>query len=138
MGLDDYVTFTGWCTQAEVADYLRQAHIFLLPCVTAPDGDEDAIPNVLKEAMACGIPVISTNITGVPEIVIDGYNGFLVNEHDPAALAEKIDYVITHPELREPFALRGRQIVEEKFEISKKADELEKILLNIARPKKEA
>lgn len=129
--LEDYVTFAGWRTQAEVAHYLSKAHIFLLPCVTASDGDEDAIPNVLKEAMACGVPVISTSITGIPEIIIDGYNGLLVNEHDFDALAKKVDYLLTQPELCKTFAQRGRQVVEEKFEISKKADELEKILLDL-------
>ncbi len=130
LGLTNYVTFAGWQQPLAVAQYLRNSHMFILPCVTAKSFDQDAIPNVLKEAMATGLPVVSTCMSGISEGVIDGVNGFLVKEHDIKSLADKILELIAHPELWEPFGKNGRMLVEEKFEKQKKSKELEEFLID--------
>jgi len=67
--------------------------IFILPCRIASDGDMDGMPTVIFEAMAYGTPIITTNISSIPEFVIDNYNGFIVDPDDPVVLANKISYI---------------------------------------------
>ena len=99
----------------------------MMPYVTAKSGDSEGLPNVLKEAMATGLPIISTKHTGVPEIVKDGQTGFLVNEKDVAAISSKLNYLIENPDLWAPFGINGRKIIEDKFEIVKQTQKLEEI-----------
>jgi colanic acid/amylovoran biosynthesis glycosyltransferase len=101
-----------------------RAQIFILPCVQAQDHDQEGIPNVLKEAMATGLPVISTRHSGIPELIHDGIFGFLVPERDVDALAEKCEYLISHPRRCVEMGRAGRKFVEENFEISKLNREL--------------
>jgi glycosyltransferase involved in cell wall biosynthesis len=83
---------------AEVASEMAAAHIFLLPSRTAPDGDKEGIPNALMEAMASGLPVLSTRHAGIPECVADGVSGLLVPEGDVQALAERLQWLIQNPQ----------------------------------------
>ncbi len=131
LGLADKVVFVGWKSPAEVAQYLANAHIFILPCVSMKH-NIDGIPNALKEAMACGLPVISTMVSGIPEIVKDGINGLLVKQHDPHGLAQKIRFLIDYPEVGKAYGLNGRAIMEQKFDVSKVREDLESILLNLS------
>ena len=82
------VSFRGAQPAAAVAQALRDAHLLVAPSVTAPDGDQDAPVNTLKEAMATGLPVIGTRHGGIPELIEDGVSGLLVPERDPGAIAE--------------------------------------------------
>jgi len=77
---------------------IKSSDILIAPSITSKNGDIEGIPNVLKEAMAAGVPVISTYHSGIPELVIDGYNGLLAPEKDIKALAEKIIYLIKNPD----------------------------------------
>jgi len=95
------IRLLGWQDQQEISALMGQTDILLAPSVTSKDGDQEGIPVVLMEAMARGMPVISTFHSGIPELVIDGKTGLLVNEHDADALSEKLEYLITHPEMRE-------------------------------------
>lgn len=85
-GLADVVSLGGPRAQRELFDEYHRAHVFCLPCRVLEDGDRDGIPNVLMEAMACGTPVLSTNISGIPEMVRHGENGWLVPPDDVDAL----------------------------------------------------
>ena len=67
--------------------HLAEAHLFVLACVPEAGGGSDNLPTVIMEAMACGVPVISTRLAGVPEMIDDGEDGHLVAPRDPAALA---------------------------------------------------
>ena len=124
-GLTDHVSFVGPKTQAEVREYLDQASVFVLPCTMAPDGNQDALPTVLLEALATGCPVVSTTISGVPEIVESGEDGILVSPEDPMEIANAIERILTDRELATGFALRGRRKAEERFDVMKSAAVLE-------------
>ena len=90
LGLEDRIRLEGQMSQAELYDEYRRASAFCLPCRILDNGDRDGIPNVLAEAMAAGAPVVTTPISGIPEIVRDGVNGLLVRPDDATALADAV------------------------------------------------
>lgn len=116
LGLSQNVHFTGALTQEETKNYYASADILLVPSVTALNGDQEGMPVVIKEAMSSGTPVVSTTHAGIPEIVQDGITGALVPEKDSKALAEKIEYLLAHPDMCSQMAQAGRKRVEEKFD----------------------
>ncbi|MCT7985022.1 glycosyltransferase [Laspinema sp. A4] len=120
----DSVQLLGWKTQPEIQEILANIHLFMAPSVTAADGDCDAPINVLKEAMAMGLPVISTYHGGIPELVRDGISGYLVPERDTQGLAEKIKFLIEHPELWFQLGQAGRREVENNYNINPLNDRL--------------
>jgi len=87
----------------------------LTPSVTARGGNKEGIPNIIKEAMAVGLPVISTFHGGIPELVRDGVSGFLVSERDPEALYEKLSFLIQNPKKWFEMGKAGRTTVENNF-----------------------
>ncbi|MGH8003437.1 MAG: glycosyltransferase family 4 protein [Limisphaerales bacterium] len=125
LGLADIVSFAGPKTQAEVLPYLKSATVLALPCMVDADGNQDALPTVLLEALGTGCPVVSTIVSGIPEIVDHGLNGLLVPPGNPRALAEAIWKILTSPELTGRFAREGRTKVEEKFDLKKSVATLE-------------
>ena len=118
------VEFLGQLSNAEVIRCLKNCHCFVLPCVMASDGDIDGIPVVLMEAMSLGLPVISTSVSGIPELVEDGVNGILVPEKDPVAIANAIRWIAEHPEQARSMGMSGRQKVLEVFSLQKIVYEL--------------
>lgn len=119
-----FIKILGWKQQQEIIETLDTCHLFVAPSVTATDGNQDAPVNTLKEAMAMGLPVVSTYHGGIPELVEDGKSGFLVPERDPEAIAQKLTYLIEHPELWEAFGRAGRARVEAKYDMNGLNDEL--------------
>jgi colanic acid/amylovoran biosynthesis glycosyltransferase len=115
LGLTDMVAFHGGLPHREALSLLNEASIFILPSVTSEDGDMEGIPVSLMEAMARGIPVISTYHSGIPELVQDGVNGFLVPERDDAALARAIERTIDRASDWPEIGRAGRQTVERSF-----------------------
>ena len=95
------VKMPGPLSQAELLALYRARDVFALACRVIDDGDRDGIPNVLVEAMAAGLPVVSTPVSGIPELVVDGENGLLVAPEDPAALADAIWPLAKDPALRD-------------------------------------
>jgi len=87
LGLQDAVRMPGPLSQCEVTQLLRESDVFAAPCIVGSDGNADGLPTVLLEAMATGVPCVSTPVTGIPEVVIDGETGLLTSPGDPAALA---------------------------------------------------
>lgn len=112
------VTFLGAQPQSEVKRILKKASIFVLPCIIGDDGNRDGLPTVLLEAMALGTPVISTRITGIPEIITHGENGFLVEEKDAAALAEAIETVLESPSIQKKFVRSAIVKAQKDFNIT--------------------
>ena len=117
LSLEDTVTLCGALRHEEVIEKYRRATMFVLPCVMSRDGNLDGIPNVLPEAMAMQVPVISTNISGIPELVKDQVNGLLTPPGDNIALADAMARLLDDPALRERLGQNGRQSVVEKFNV---------------------
>ena len=113
---------------------LSNSDILLAPSITAHDKDQEGIPVVLMETMAMGLPIISTLHSGIPELVQDGISGYLVPERDVDALAEKLNYLIEHPELWSEMGKAGRAFVEENFNIDKLNDRLVEIFQSLLHP----
>ena len=133
-GLEDRVTFVGPLTQdALFAEYLR-ATVFALPCRVLEDGDRDGIPNVLMEAMACGIPVVTTGISGIPELVRDGENGLLVQPDRAVDLADALHRLVKDPELAGQLGTEGRATVMDRFEAAATASRMATLLAGTREP----
>ncbi|MGB7379279.1 MAG: glycosyltransferase [Rivularia sp. (in: cyanobacteria)] len=118
------IKLVGQKSQSEIIDLLKTSHLFIAPSVTASDGNQDAPINVLKEAMAMGLPVISTLHGGIPELVEEGVSGFLVPERDAAAIADKLVYLIEHPEGWAAMGEAGRSFVEQHYDLNRLNDRL--------------
>jgi colanic acid/amylovoran biosynthesis glycosyltransferase len=125
--VSDVIHFVGQRKQEEVIDILARSHVLLAPSVTAEDGDQEGIPVTLMEAMAVGLPVLSTLHSGIPELVQDGVSGFLVPERDMDALSNRLAYLIEHPEIWPEIGLQGREFIEEHHNINKLNDRLVEI-----------
>jgi colanic acid/amylovoran biosynthesis glycosyltransferase len=122
--LEDTVEFMGAMTQDEVIDLMSRATLLCLPCRIAPDGNRDALPTVLLEALASGLPIVSTNISGIPEIVESGENGILVDPDDPVSLADEVERLLGSADLREKYSKAGLGKARESFDIRKNVEKL--------------
>jgi colanic acid/amylovoran biosynthesis glycosyltransferase len=119
IGLGENVVFTGAATGAEIRARLAVADLFIAPSRTAPDGDQDAPTNVLKEAMASGLPVIATRHGGIPELVEDGVSGHLAGEGEPAALAAILCRLAGRPEAWAAMGQAGRARVAAEYDLER-------------------
>lgn len=119
LGIGAHVRFLGALEQDEILKLYQQAHIFICPSITAGDGDQEGTPVVLMEAQATGLPTVCSCHSGIAEVVRNGRSGFLVPERDVNALADRLDYLIDHPDLWSKMGKFGRQFVEEHYNIKK-------------------
>lgn len=117
-GLKTQVRLRGAQPHEEVRNQLYAAGIFVLPSVITRNGNMDGIPVALMEAMACGAPVVSTTVSGIPELVENGLSGYLVPPNDPLALADKIADLLGDQAIRSSFTRNARRIVEERFSVT--------------------
>ncbi len=117
LGVRDRVRLLGPLPQEQVREKLRQARVLVAPCVPAADGNIDATPTVLLEALASACPAISTRLSGIPEIIDDGVSGLLVEPGDEAALADAIGRVLADDALARKLAEAGRRRACERFDI---------------------
>jgi glycosyltransferase involved in cell wall biosynthesis len=124
LALQDSVLLVGKMTQDKLVQEYRQANLFVLPCLVADDGDRDGIPNVLVEAMAMGMPVVSTSVSGIVELVDHRENGLLAPEKDLDALTAAIETLLDDPGLRERLGADGRQKVMAKFRLDRNTTKL--------------
>jgi glycosyltransferase involved in cell wall biosynthesis len=131
-GLESKVTFTGALAAADVRQLYLQSDIFALPCVVVNNGDRDGMPTVLIEAMATGIPVVSTPVTGIPELVTDGENGFLVPERDVPALARALELLMQNGDLRISMGRKARERVAREFDSRRTAPQLASVFREAA------
>ncbi len=120
-GLNGVVTLPGQMRQTELAGIYRTARMFVLPCQVNEDGDRDGIPNVLLEAMASRLPVVSTAISGITELIEPGVNGMLARERDAESLAGAMDLLLGEAELGRKLGRRGRETVLSRFEMEASA-----------------
>ncbi len=124
LNLQNRFVLSGAKPQREVRQHLAAASVFVLPSVLDPEGGMDNLPTVIMEAMATGLPVISTNIAGIPEMVVQNETGFLVQPADPIALAKAIEDVIDDRLLAQRLGEAGHQRAQELFSIEKNVREL--------------
>lgn len=115
-GVEDRVDLMGSQPQERVRELLREATVFVLACVEAADGDIDGIPVSLMEAMAMGVPVISTGVSGIPELIHGGKNGLLATPHDAKSLAAHIEKIITDSIDVDTLTRAARETIESEFE----------------------
>jgi glycosyltransferase involved in cell wall biosynthesis len=117
LGVADAVTWAGSLPQDAVRAHLAAATLFVLPCRVARDGNRDGLPTVLLEALASGVPCVTTTVTGNPEIVRDGVEGRLVPPGDPPALADALAGLLLDPDTRARMAGAARASAIERFDL---------------------
>jgi len=115
-GLSGRVHFPGFVPHRRVPAFFHRADLFVLPCIVDPLGDRDGIPNVILEALAHEVPVVATDVSGVPEAVHPGETGWLAPPEDPQALAQAITEALTHPGEARRRAQAGKRLVAEEFD----------------------
>jgi len=113
----EYITLVGDKSQEEIVSLYNQCTVFALACVIARDGDRDGIPSVLIEAMACEVPVVTTRVAGIPDLVENEVNGLLVEERNASEMADGLERLIKDEQLRNRFGEQARKTVIEKFDI---------------------
>lgn len=132
LGLDGRVSFPGFVSYDGISDIFRAADIFIMPSVVHASGDRDGIPTVIMESLMHRVPVIATNISGIPELIEDGITGLLIPEKDPAAIARAVMRLASDRTSALAMAERGRAKVRDLFDPErnhKKVLELYQILV---------
>jgi glycosyltransferase involved in cell wall biosynthesis len=124
LGLQRCVVLAGTKPQSQLRRHLAAANVFVLPSVIDPDGGMDNLPTVIMEAMATGLPVVSTNIGGIPEMVIEDETGFLVQPGDALPMAKAIDRIIADPSVARSLGQSGYDRARGLFSIDKNVREL--------------
>jgi len=134
LALNDRVRLLGAQPQEAVHKAYHRASVFALPCVVTANGDRDGIPNVLLEAMASGVPVVATQVSGIPELIDAERDGLLVEPNSPEKLADAIDRLLTQPELGERLASAARSKIEARFSVEDGARQLLELFRRAASP----
>lgn len=124
IGLEERITWAGPRPQDEVLQAYREADLFVLPCRIAEDGDRDGLPNVLMEAQSQGLACVSTEVSAIPELIIDGETGVLVPPDDPAVLSRAMHRLIRHPDYRARLGVAGMWRVRSAFTSERGLDRL--------------
>jgi colanic acid/amylovoran biosynthesis glycosyltransferase len=119
LGIQERVHITGPKPEGEIKRLLERSRMFVLACARADDGAMDNLPTVIMEAMAAGLPVVSTDVAAVSEMVVDGETGFVVPERDSVALAQKMAWLMDDPDLARKMGMKGRSRCRELFDADK-------------------
>lgn len=130
--LGDRIRFLGALPSDEVLQWMRRASVLAVPSLTAADGDAEGLPNVVIEAAACGLPVVGTTHSGIPEAIVDEATGFLVPEGDAGALAARLADVLGSEARRREMGAAARRLVERKFDRKMLTARLEAIYDEVA------
>lgn len=132
LGLQQEVQLAGACTQQELRQVLTQADIFALTPFVTDDGDRDGVPTVLVEAMACGKPVVSTTVVGVPELVTHEVNGLLVTPHDVTGITTALATLLDDAAKRRRLGCAARDTVVNHFDLHAGAVQLARLYTTMA------
>jgi glycosyltransferase involved in cell wall biosynthesis len=125
LGLADRVKLTGTeIKQEEIPAFMAGGDVYCLPCVWASDNDVDGLPQMLMEAMACGLPAISTRLVGIPDLVIDGRTGLLVEPNNVEQLADAIEKLHRDPDLAARLVRGADEHLRETFDLTRSLDPL--------------
>ena len=131
--IESYVQFRGDVFDSELMRYYEGADMYILPCIVTEDGDRDGIPVGMMEAMAMELPVISTTVSGIPELVEDGTSGILVPPKDEKAIADAIITLCKDDELRVTMGKEGRKKIEREFNITTEVGKLIGVFETVAK-----
>jgi colanic acid/amylovoran biosynthesis glycosyltransferase len=121
-GLEDRIELVGPLPQNEVAKQMHASAILAMPCIVGRDGDADGLPNVIQEALALGTPVVTTDVTGIPEVVRHDRTGLQVPQNAPTELAAALERLLSDADLRERLASQARQLMESEFNIHRNTE----------------
>jgi glycosyltransferase involved in cell wall biosynthesis len=127
-GLAHSVRLRGKLPHEDVIAAMRRARVFALPCRVLDDGDRDGIPNVILEAMAVGLPVVSTRISGVPEVVTENESGLLIEPDDAQDLANALTRILDDDAMAARLGAAGRYVVETRFSLDGDIKRLDALL----------
>lgn len=119
LGLVNHVSFPGFVPQNRVSDLFFAADVFVMSCAIHKSGYRDGLPNVIMEALAHRLPVVSTDVWGIPEVIQDGVTGLLVQQHDPQSLAQGVITMLQNRERALTMATRGQELVLREFDQKK-------------------
>lgn len=133
LDIENYVQFRGDVSDSELMRYYDDVDMFILPCIVIENGDRDGIPVAMMEAMTMELPVISTTVSGIPELVEDGASGILVPPKDEKAIADAIVTLCKDSELRVKMGKKGREIIEREYNIASEAEKLIGVFENVAK-----
>lgn len=128
LGTGEAVSFVGVQPHEVVAEEMRRARAFVQHSVVGPDGDSEGMPNSILEASASGLPVVATRHAGIPEVVVDGETGFLVEERDVEGMARHMARLVREPRLAAGLGDAGRTRVQETFSIESRIARLWEII----------
>ncbi len=125
LNLEDWITLTGEALQQEdIPDFMATGDIYTLPCIWAADNDVDGLPQMLMEAMACGLPAVSTRLVGIPDLISDGDTGLLVEPEDVKGLADGLMQLAKDENYAQKLAIAGRRHLEDRFDLQNSLDPL--------------
>ena len=130
LGLEGRVQMPGLVSHNELPRLLMSHDIFVAPCVIHASGRRDGIPNTVIEALSYGMPVVSTDINALPEVIHHGETGLAVPQQDPEALADAIQWCIAHPEESRRMAENGRRLAKEMFDPQRNAHLLAQLFIS--------
>jgi len=131
--LEQNVSFLGNVPNNEIVSYFQCADVFVLPSIIDQEGNTEGLGVVLLEAMACGVPCIASNVGGIPDIVHNDYNGFLVEPKDVNAIAEKLELLLTDAGKRKEMGEQARLFVEKEYDWNIKAKQLKDLYTRLTK-----
>jgi glycosyltransferase involved in cell wall biosynthesis len=129
--LEDYVVLTGAQNREVIKKYLSMSSVFTLPCIVAQDGNRDVLANVLKEAMSMEVPVVTSDLPGIDELIQHNYNGLLFKQECHIALSDALEKLLLEPERAKEMGARGRQIALSDFCSKTEPEKLLNVFLSV-------
>lgn len=130
LGLSQVVSMPGFVPNDEMARLMAEHDVLVMPSVVHSNGDRDGIPNVIMEALSCGLPVVATDVCGISEIIQNGKSGFLVPQRNAQALANAIRASLEDWQTAQKLTAKGHELVLEMFNPTRNSLALKKLYLN--------
>ncbi len=133
LNVDSADRFEGAVGADKVVEILADADILVTPSITGPHGEQEGLPNALKEAMASGVPVIGTSIGGIPELIKHGVNGFLVPERNADRIADCVRTIIEDRDQMPGILAKARESIESQFDLQRLNADLEQAYAQVGK-----